>query len=72
MKSDFEYPELHGKTIRRFRISTHNDHRTIEIDFFDDSLLTLKLELVESAELGTMATRNLTDIHTLKAVPVIR
>ncbi|MCU1296273.1 MAG: hypothetical protein JWO91_551 [Acidobacteriaceae bacterium] len=72
MKSDFEYPELHGKTIRRFRISTHEDTRTIEIDFYDETLLTLKLELVDSVELGTMETGNLTDIHSVKAVPVIR
>jgi hypothetical protein len=67
----FRIPELHGKTVRRFRIITHIDCRTIEIDFYDDTLLTLKLELVDSAELGTTATGNLTDIHTLKVVCVI-
>ena len=67
-------PDVHGKTIRRFRFTNDIDYHCVSIDFEDDSVLAFKLELGidEEAELGIMRNGNLEDIRPLKPVPVRR
>ncbi len=69
-----EFPDVHGKTIRRFRFTNDIDYRCVSIDFEDDSVLAFKLELGidEEVELGVMRNGNLEDIRPLKPVPVRR
>jgi hypothetical protein len=69
-----EFPEVHGKTVRRFRFTNDIDYRCVSIDFEDGSVLAFKLELdiAEEAELGVMRKGDLTDIRKLKPVPVKR
>jgi hypothetical protein len=64
----YEYPDLNGKTIRRFRYFNEIDYRCIEIDFEDDSLLTFRLELTQRAEFGVMDDGNLTGVRILTPI----
>ena len=69
-----EFPEVHGKTIRRFRFTNDIDYRCVSIDFEDGSILAFKVEvgIQEEVELGVMRKGNIEDIRTLKPVPVRR
>jgi hypothetical protein len=69
---DVEYPHVQGKIIRRFRFTNTVDHRCIEIDFEDDTLLMFKLDvhLSEQADLAVMRTGNTNDVLALTPVPI--
>jgi hypothetical protein len=69
---DVEYPHVHGKIIRRFRFTNTADHRCIEIDFEDNTLLMFKLDvhLSEQADLAVMSTGNTNDVRPLTPVPI--
>jgi hypothetical protein len=69
---DVEYPHVHGKIIRRFRFTNTADHRCIEIDFEDDTLLMFKLDvhLSEQADLAMMTTGHTNNVLPLTPVPI--
>jgi hypothetical protein len=69
-----EYPDVHGKTIRRFRFTNDIDYHCVSIDFEDGSILAFKLEfgIHEVAELGVMRKGDIEQVRTLKPVPVAR
>jgi hypothetical protein len=67
-----EFPELVGRRIQRFMFSNNLEWRCITIEFTDETVFSLKLEIEMNAEVELCVRRNgdLTDFILLDGVPV--
>lgn len=70
----FEFKDVTGKCIRRFRFTNDEDFRAVSIDFTDGTALNfqLELDLKSRAELLTLKAGNITNVKRLRPVPVVR